>query len=455
MPITSIAPKAISILGNPSSLVPIMVKDGVACVSLTNYAYNNGGKVEALDRGIDEFGTAAIWIGGIPFFKKLIDKTVYKMSNINPDIDIRIIRDKQYSDWAKKNAQGIINEKTGQTVLSAIEGSLNKASKAKGLYLGKIIASTALTLGSYFALTKFRQKTTQKRVEKEILGAKPAQTTDKNQQKSDKKTSVDSEGKNVTFNSVFAPFVNKQPSFKGLGSSLVDGILFNPVHNMKLIDAGISGQRLGQSRNSTELAEYAIKEGALFCFIYFLGDAIQKGVNSLSEKVFKKPIDLDIKVLMSEDIKNGLKNGKIAEELSKIPVKESNLTDVLDFIVKNPENIVVKAAKQSGIISTLKNAEGKEIVDVSKYISKDAFYGIANNLKKIDSYFSKSGINIESFMKKAKGLKVASVFCNVLSSCFVLGYVVPELMYGYREKKRGSKKFHVAEDIKNTEGVKA
>lgn len=451
MSIASIAPKVISTLGNPSSLVPILVKDTVSCLSLTGYAYNNGGKVEALDRATDEFGTEAIWIGGIPFFKKIIDKTIYKLAKLNPDVDIRIIKNKEYAEWAKKQAKGFINKERSQTVLSALEDSLQNSTKAKGLYIGKVALATALTLGSYFTLTKFRQKATKERVEKEIADDK-LDLSNKVQQKTNQEFLSKNSNKNISFNSVFKPFDQNKPSFKGLGQNIVNGILFNPVHNMKLIDAGITGQRLDQSRNKTEFAEFAIKEGGLFCFIYFLGDILQKGFNNISEKVFKKPIGLDVRVLMSDELKNGLQSDKIAADLTKLPAKEAKLTDMLDFIVKNPDNIVVQSAKKSGIVSTLGDTKD---VDVSKFISREAFDKVAENLKKVDAHFKTSGMQVEKFLGKSKGLKVASVAFNILSSCFVLGYIVPELMYGYREKKRGSKKFHVAEDIKKENGVAA
>lgn len=475
MSIASVAPKVISTLGNPSSLVPILVKDTASCLSLTGYAYNNGGKVEALDRATDEFGTEAIWIGGIPFFKKIIDKTVYKLAKLNPDVDIRIIKNEEYAKWAKENAKGFINKNETQTVLSALEDSFKNSTKAKGLYLGKVIVATALTLGSYFALTKVRQKATKERVEKEIAEDKLDLT--KKQQKAKQAE------KNISFNSVFKPFSQNQPSFKGLGQNIVNGILFNPVHNMKLIDAGITSQRLDQSRNKTEFAEFAIKEGGLFCFIYFLGGILQKGFNNVSEKILKKPIGLDISVLMSDGLKKGLQSDKIAKdieslenslpaykskkELKKLPkeaqiaYEKARLMKTLDFIVQNPDNIVVQSAKKAGVVKTLKDSD---TVDVSKFISKADFEGVTENLKKIDTHFKEyinkmgsnlksSDIHLDKFLKKSKGLKVGSVAFNILSSCFVLGYIVPELMYGYREKKRGTKKFHVAEDIKKENGV--
>ena len=107
MSVQAVTTKIISTLGNKESLIPIMVKDGVDSASLTYKSFKEGGKVEGIDRAIDEFGTQAIWIGGIPFYKKLIDWTAYKFAKINPDVDPRIIANKEYSQWAVENAKGV------------------------------------------------------------------------------------------------------------------------------------------------------------------------------------------------------------------------------------------------------------------------------------------------------------------------------------------------------------
>ena len=115
MNVQAITSKVVSTLGNKESLIPIILKDGVDSTSLTVKSYKEGGIVEGKDRAIDEFGTQAIWVGGIPFFKKLIDCTAYKKAKLNPGVDIRIIADNEYSKWAKDNAAGIMsNSKTQQ-----------------------------------------------------------------------------------------------------------------------------------------------------------------------------------------------------------------------------------------------------------------------------------------------------------------------------------------------------
>lgn len=441
MAIQAISTKIISTLGNKESLIPIMVKDGVDSASLTYKSFKEGGKVEGVDRAIDEFGTQAIWIGGIPFYKKLIDWTAYKLAKINPGVDPRIIANKEYAQWAKENAQGIMSNSKTQSVKDAISDCLKDGgNKAKNLYKGKIIAATALTLGTFFLLTKTKQKNTKNTVLNDINNNKKSNTFD---------TFITTQTPDI-----FADIENfkknndNKPSFKGIIKNISDAIMFNPVHNMKIIDAGITTERIGCSRNKVEFAEHSIKEGLFLFFLYGFGPLIEKGINKFSSKVLNKPIDLEIDVLMDSKFAEALKNGKIASDLRKMPVGKS-LTDKLNFIVQNPDNIIVQAAKKSNIVSTVKDKAGNSVVDTSKYIDMKAIDSLIENLKNIDDKFKVSNEPVKKFLNKAKALKVTSVMTNIGISCLFLGYVIPKLVYKYREMKTGTTKFHVEQDLKN------
>ena len=78
-----------SILGNNNSLVPMAIKDIANSIGLTAGSYITGDKLEGKDRFYDEFGTQAIWLFGIPAYKKVIDFTLYKALNIDPEFDVR------------------------------------------------------------------------------------------------------------------------------------------------------------------------------------------------------------------------------------------------------------------------------------------------------------------------------------------------------------------------------
>ncbi len=435
MNIESVTSRIVSTLGNKESLVPIMIKDGVDSASLTYKSFKEGGIIEGKDRAIDEFGTQAIWIGGIPLFKKLIDKTVYKYAKINPEVDTRVLMNDEYSQWAKKNAKGIMSGSKTQSIKSAIEDCLKDGGeKAKSLYKTKVITATALTLGTYFLLTKLKQKNTKNSVLKKMNQEinKDINYVD------DKKPKIFSEFENK----------NKAISFKGIYKNLSEAILYNPVHNMKIIDAGITTERLACSRNKTELAEHAIKEGGFLFFLYGFGNLIEKGINKFSSKVLKRPIDLPIDVLSDKNLTTALKNGTIIKEVDKIN-KCSTLTETLNFLKDNGDNILVKSAKKAKIIATTKTEKAADYIDTSKYIDIAQIENLKNNLKNINEKFNNSNVSVNKFINQTKALKIASVAANIGISCLFLGYLMPKAVYKYREMKTGTTKFHVEENLKN------
>ena len=163
---------------------------------------------------------------------------------------------------------------------------------------------------------------------------------------------------------------------------------------------------------------------------------------------------MPIDVLMDSQFSEALKNGKISSDVAQAPLSKS-LTEKLNFIVNNPDNALVQAAKKSKIISTVKDKAGKSVVDTSKYIDMKAFDSLAQNLTAMEESFKAGNSPVKSFLNKAKGLKVASVMANIGISCVILGYLIPKAVYKYREIKTGTTKFHVAEDIKkdNKKGI--
>lgn len=459
MSIQSITTKVISTLGNKESLIPIIVKDGVDSTALTVKSFKEGGAVEGMDRFVDEFGTQAIWVGGIPFFKKLIDWTAYKFAKISPEVDPRILQKEDYAKWAKNNAKGFYTKKklsfkngkigiqeAKTSVKEAMDKCFDNQKLTKNLFKSKIAIATALTLGTFFLLTKTKQKNTKNTVLKDM---------NKSTFENNDTISINNKIKHPE---VFADIANKNktqmPSFKGGVKKLAEAIMFNPVHNMKIIDAGITTERLACSRNKTELAEHAIKEGSFLFFLYGFGNLIEKGINKISDKKFKVPIDMEIDAIMDKKLSEALEKNTIISDIAKLPDKAKGLTEKLDFIVNNPDNIVVQAAKKSKIISTVKDEAGKSVVDTTKFIDMDDFYGLANKLKNMDDKFKLSDGNVKKFLNKTKGSKVASVIANIGISCLFLGYLVPKAVYKYREHKTGTTKFHVEQDIKNTNNKK-
>lgn len=317
-----------STLGNNNSLVPMAIKDIANSTGLTAGSYITGDKLEGKDRFLDEFGTQAIWLFGIPVYKKLMDYTMYKALKIDPTFDVRNL---------SKNRSKLL-EKSIEYADSSIKESMIKASKnpkyTKNLAMTKFIVSTALTIASYAGLTKYRHYKTRKDAEKEILAEMAKEKNNKNTD-----TFSYTKPTSEAFNNLK---LKKQTTFTGS----IQDFMYNPVKNLMILDGAITAERLAESRNKQELLGYTIKEGSVWLFMYFASKPIQKFLENAAEKNKEKPasIDLDARVIESKELKEAFENGKLVESSKKV-LSLKNHEELLDFMHNNPDDFVVQMAK--------------------------------------------------------------------------------------------------------------
>jgi len=448
--------KIYSILGNPKSLVPLAVKDGANCLGLTASSYVTGKKEEAQDRFIDETGTEAIWLGSIPLFKKGIDKTLFKYTKYDSKYDIRNLENPEIFNKTKKYAPT-------KAIAENIE-KIGKNSKVfKSLNFIKVGAATILALASYNILTDLKQKYTEKKIEKRIR-AELKQIHHDKFEASNNFVKNKNEQEHITFSSIKKH--NKNVSFKG---GLSDFIL-DPVKNMYVLDGGITGLRLAKSRDPQEFMGYAIKEGGFLFFMYYLGNKIQNHLIDKADKKHNKSIELDSRVLEDNNFKNLFKTGEIEKSLDEFPtyIEETapqkgivqKIKDFIDppkksvermakdaelyeFIHKNPDNYVIKAAKKSDIIENYKVRKNgilgyfqKKIdtglIDTRKYIDMDVMRNTHKNIKKLYGQYKNSGQDIDTFFDGVRKLKRNSIKSNMASSIIALGVVLPGIMLAKR-----------------------
>lgn len=460
--IGSITAKIFSELGSNSSLLPIAVKDVSHSLGLTTASYITGSNVEGKDRFIDEFGTQAIWIGGIPFYKKIIDKTIYKIAKHNPEIDVRLMKDVKdgkitVGSVLEKAIEHAPTKEIGETIKHAAE----HVKTFKGLSMAKFIASTALTMASYAGLTHFRHQHTEKAIIKEIQ--KEENIKKANNEFMKKQTPLSFQAVQKTNSK------KNQPSF-GMNLSGLKDFMFNPVKNMMIVDGGITGQRLAESRNPQDFLGYVIKEGSFWAFMYFAGAKIQEHFEKTAAEKNNKSIDLNIKALSSKEIKEVMKDTKKfnneIEAFNKIISSEKSQASnaqLYDFICKeeNNNNIVVKMAKKSDIIKTytekkeiksimdlFKKGKKTEKVDTQHFIDLDQVKKVGEKLQKLQKQFLDSKEEIEPFFNKVLSLKKASIVKNIATCSAVLGLVVPGIMLAMRYINKDNKEFQVKKDIK-------
>lgn len=421
--------KIFSTLGNNSSLIPLGIKDVSNIAGMTTGSYITGDKIEGKDRFIDEAGTLVIWLGGIPFFKKVIDKTVYALAKYNPNIDTRILQNKKILELAKEHAIVPDVKKSFERLASEKNQKI-----FKNLAVGKFLLSTALTLGSYFALTMFRHKHTEKNIIKEF----------KKEEEQRKVKEAEFKGKQAI----------QKPSF-GMNMSVLQQFMFDPVKNTMIIDGGITTQRLAESRNPQDLIGYTIKEGGFLAFMYFLGPKVQSYLENKAAKSHK-PIDLDIRILQNPKFQQAIKDGSIVKELKEFSTEGTD-ADVYKSLFDKKNNLIVEMAKESDIIKTTKY-NGDHIIDTQQFIDIDQIRGnskkkvvgitqkIENLSKSMKEYIEKGGTP-EKFFNELLRLKRLSIIKNMGFSIAALGLVVPGIMVAARFLNKDNKEFAVKKAI--------
>lgn len=432
-----IGPKLVSKLGSPDSKINLGMKDSFNSAGYTYFSYDAGGSVEGKDRFVDEVGTGIIWLFGIPINKKIVDKTLYNFMGISPKVDIRTVKN---SDYFKK----AIEHAPTNDILKEIKTAGNRLGTTKALTISKFIISMALTMLSYLGLTKAKQKMTKLNIEKEFNKKMQNQNADDKQQNGWKTDYISYNQKMPVVFTKFEKFnENYTPSFGNNSTKkMVEEFMLNPTKNMMLLDAGITGERLSNARTEGEFKEYAIKEGSFLFFAYCADKIIKKQIEKFSQKFLNMPIALDAKFLSSNLSENILKDKNLQNEVKMFNDKileNKKADEIYDFIFKNQDNTVIKAAKTSGIISTLKNNK----IDPRKYIDIDEIKQFTKNLQTYIDIGKKSN-NTKKFLTKIRTTKVISTIISIGSCCLSLGYLVPKYMYEYRNKQQnGSKDFHV------------
>lgn len=415
-----------SVLGNNSSKVPLAIKDIANSCGLTAASYMAGDNVEGKDRFIDEFGTQAIWLWGIPAYQKVLDLTLFKSAGLDPKVDTRILKDSKIFQAAQELAP-----------TEAIKNSLKNVSlnqgKFKTLSIIKFAASTLLTSVTYLGLTKYRHKYTEDQIKKDYF----------EKQKHKHISFKDKTSQQVPFSAAFSQVHqskkgnNNKVSFTGG----FEDFIFDPVKNLMIVDASITGERLTHSRNPQDLLGYVIKEGSFWAFMYFAGPLISKALESSAEKKHNKSIDLDARVIESEQFKDAFKDGSIKEHLKVFKNADKSDLDMYKFAVQSKDNLIIDMAKKSDIIELLK---GSDKVDTRKYIDLKELRGVAQKVEKLLGQYENSGEKLDDFFKAVRKLKRASVIKNMGACIGALGVVAPAIMLMMRKM---NPEYQVKKDI--------
>ena len=409
------AAKIYSTLGNPNSLIPLGVKDASSCLGMTAGSYVTG-KEEGIDRFIDEFGTEALWLGGIPAFKWIFDKTIFKWYGLDAKIDPRNLKDKEIFEKIKEYAPN-------EQIRKNLEKAGSKSRLFKNLAASKFVVSTALAAVTYVGMTRLKQYYTDQKIRKNLI--------------KEYNSKKEAENKNNT----------KNPSFKGIGR-VVEEFAFSPVKNMYIMDGFITTERLTDSRSSQEFAGYAIKEASCLFFLYYAGKKIQELMEKSAKNKHNKSITLDSRVLEDENFKKAFEDGSIEKSLNEFKAANTSKVNLYEFLHKNPENRVVKVAKQSDIISCMKN-ENK--IDTRAFIDLKEVEGVNNKISELYGQYKQAlekGETSDEFFKSVRKLKRSSIRKNIGACILALGVITPGIMLLKRLTDKSGKEFQTKREIK-------
>ena len=435
----------VSALGNNNSIYPLLVRDcGIENVAKVTMTYNQNvkdskfiAKQATRERIIDEYGTSAVWLGGIPLMNAISDKFI-KASGLSPNVNLKLFNE--------TSAQGINAniEKFGKVAQNEVEELIKMKDSKKLLQTAqakKFLATTLIPIFVMgFVLPKLNFRYTNKKIkeaqnkkqinrkDKILLKAKNPTFASFGSSNEIKLTTVKLNMQDEQKNKVFEDFPpvkgRKNVSFCGAIDTLAN---LSTLQKMMILDGGLTVGRVATARNKDEKAEMAFKMAGMCYLNYVAPKGIDKLLNAITRKTFGINTILDPKFLNDNKFVKAIK-----EQTLELTVELSE-KGLLDFIDKNTRSIFAQLAEKSGIIKLLKSGvrDPREFVDVKQLEElKDALVDFSKDA-------IKSG-DIEKFAKKALYAKSFNIMANVGLSSMLLAVVLPKVQFLFRKILTGS-----------------
>ncbi len=394
----------ISAIGNNSSVYPLIVRDcGIEVPSKVAMTYNQNLKDSkqmaynaTRERLIDEYGTSIIWLGGIPAMEKICNWGIKKMG-YSPNVNSSLLKESS-NQGLKYNIEKFKNLAPNE--VKEMEKVLNNKATYQKLLAGKFILSTAIpvALMGYF-LPKMNFALTDK-IRKRQENSK--------------------EGVNLIKETIDSKTCSSTPSFKGITSTLAN---MSTVNKMAITDGGLTVGRVGTARNKFERIEMGFKM-TMMMFLNFVAPIwIAKGLDNLSNKLFKTNVNLDPMLLNDKEFLNEIKNNTL--EMPK--------NNIIEFLDNKPNSKFSKLCEKYAGVKYLKN----EIRDPREFVDENKISKFQQEIEKFAKQAKQSG-DIEKFAKKALKVKSANILANVGISSFLLAVTLPKITFILRKKITGS-----------------
>jgi len=225
----------ISAIGNNSSIYPLLVRDcGIEIPSKVWMTYNQNLKDSkqmannaVRERLIDEYGTSAIWLGGIPLVGWACDKGI-KALGYNPNINPDLFKENA-TQGLKKNIEKF--KELAPKEVAEMQKVLNNRKTYEKLLAGKFILSTTIpVILMGFVLPKMNFALTEKIRQKQL--------------------SAENNRINNKVNNDSSKDLNSTVAFKGNAISALANM--STVNKMAVTDGGLTVGRVATARNKYE-----------------------------------------------------------------------------------------------------------------------------------------------------------------------------------------------------------
>ena len=381
----------VSAIGNNSGIYPLLVRDcGIENLTKVTMTYSQNRKVSkkmarnaTRERFIDEYGTSAVWLGGIPLMNKICDFGIKKLG-YNPDIS---------PDFFKENnEQGLkfninkFKEKMPEEI-KEMEKILKNKKRFEKLLGAKFVLSTAIpTLLMGFVLPKLNFGLTDKINKTQVLSDKAS---------------------------------TSEVSFKGVSSVMAN---MSTVNKMAITDCGLTVGRVDTARNKNEKIEMAFKMGMMMILNYVFPSYLAKWLDTASDKIFGINVNLDPKLLNDKNFVSDIEKGKIN-------CPKENFIEYLD---KNPDSVFAKLAEKYAGVKYLKN----RVRDPRQYIDTARLKNFVQELENFSNKAKSSG-DVKKYAKKALVVKSINILSNICISSFLLAAALPKVTFILRKKFMG------------------
>ena len=405
MSVTSI----ISAVGNNNSIYPLLVRDcGIENPAKVIMTYNqnksdkNIAKNAVRERIIDEYATSAIWLGGIPLVGKICDKFI-KNKGFNPDISPELIFGDEFQNLSKNI--NTFKSKTPEAVNDLIKAA-NNTPKFKKLVFAKLITSLivpTLVMGVLLPKINFG-------ITKKIMKKNNSSNITPN-----KVQNISDFGSNLKNSNKKSPV--------SFGNNIICSLTkLSTVQKMAITDAGLSIGRVSTARNTNEKIDNDIKMAGMMYLNYIAPKQIAKGLDFLSNKIFKLNVNLDPEILSDSEFINAVKSKSI-----KLP-NSNSAKDIINFIDNNTNSVYTNMAQKVKLIKKIT----PESRDPRAYLNIKELAQLKNNIEEFVKNANNSK-NIDKLISKAKMIKCVNILANVAISSFLLAICLPKFQFMLRK----------------------